>query len=235
MATLDATNQWRPKLRGKYVIYLRTSAKPHSRLSIKAQRKAVSAFVQGAPAREVGEFIEDEPLVSSSRPSLEQAIACCRRQNATLIFGKLDRMRGCVEWLQRIHELGVRVMAADLPNFCRDEFWKLYNQRNSWRWAMSKSVSDGLARSKAAGKTLGGLRGDPENLRAGPAKSLEVRQAKACHRDLEALEAINSLKERGVSGLSQIARRLNLMGHKAPRGGSWSPTQVRRLIERSAD
>lgn len=232
MATLDATNQWRPKLRGKYVVYFRTSAKPYSRLSLKAQRKAVSAFVVGASAREVGEFIESEPLASSSRPALEEAIAYCISQNATLIFGKLGRMRGRVEWLQKINELGVRVMAADLPNFCRGEYWKLYNEHNSWRRAMSKSVSDGLARSKAAGETLGGLRGDPENLRKGPAKSLEVRQAKARHRDRAVFEAIKALNERGVTSLPQIARRLNLMGHKAPRGGPWSANQVRRVVKR---
>lgn len=233
MATLDARNQWRPKLRGKYVVYLRKSARPYSRLSIKAQQKAVSAFVSGAPAREVGQFIENEPLGSSSRPALEEAIAYCRSQNATLIFGKLERMRGLVEWLDKIHKRGVRVMAADLPEFSRDEYWKLYNQRQSWRLDMSRSVSEALAKSKAEGKVLGGLRGDPENLKKGPAKSLAIRQVRAQRRDADAIEAIRALKERGVSSLTQIAKRLNLMGHKAPRGGTWSPTQVRRLIKRT--
>jgi DNA invertase Pin-like site-specific DNA recombinase len=232
MATLDATNSWRPKLRGKYVVYFRASAKPYSRLSIKAQKKAVAALIEGAPARQVGEFVELEPLLSSSRPALERAIAACKSQNASLVIGKLDRMRGMVGWLQQIHEQKVRVFAADIPHFCRGEFWRFYNNRHGWRIAMSRSVKEGLARTKSEGTELGGRRGDPQNLKLGPAKSLEVRRAKAKRRDKATVELINNLQERGVKTFVKIAERLNQMDHKAPRGGPWSPAQVRRFIEK---
>jgi hypothetical protein len=45
------------------------------------------------------------------------------------------------------------------------------------------------------------------------------------------MQAIELLR-RGITSLTGIATRLNQMKHPAPRGGQWSPAQVRAVIKR---
>ncbi|MBX7514907.1 recombinase family protein [Qipengyuania sp. GH38] len=219
-------------LKGKYVAYLRTSELPHSRLKRSAQSEAIDQLLELAPARVIKEFKEVEPLISGKRPALEDAIAFCKRENARLIFGKMNQMRGLLKWLGRLHEEGVGVAAADVPDFSRDYYWRLYNRDRSWRYAMSDKVTEALAKAKSDGAMLGGSRGNPEVLKKGPARSASARQARARWRDRTTFTTIELVRTRGVTSLTGIAERLNQMGLAAPRGGAWSPTQVRRIIRK---
>jgi len=232
MATVSAQEQWRPKLRGKCIPYLRSSPLPYSRFDIVAQRRAIEDLISAMPARLLPEFVEIEPLEKGRRPALEKAIAECRAQNATLIFGRLDRMRRSVHWLEHIYANGIDVAAADIPHFNKDEYWKLYNKQHGWRLRMGERVSEALLEAKERGVALGSQRGDPENLKKGPAKSVEVRFQTALRRDYVTMSKIVLLRHRGITSLAGIAKRLNQMKHQAPRGGLWTPTQVSRVIKR---
>lgn len=232
MASLNARNSWRPKIKGKYIAYIRSSDRPYSRLNDKAQRDAISEMISNCPARLIGEFVESEPLVAGERPALLKAIAECKAQNAKPMFGKLDRMRGIVQWLERIHGEGVGVAAVDLPHLSRDYFWRLYNERQSWRLTMSEKVGGALTEAKLQGAILGGKRQNAKDLKSGPAASVAARQRKAASRDWFIWQEIQLLNRRGVSSLTAIARRLNQMGRCAPRGGEWSPAQVRSVIKK---
>src|SRR4051794_24795363 len=47
-----------------------------------------------------------------------------------------------------------------------------------------------------------------------------------------ALQDLRDLQSEGAANLSQLAAGLNQRGIPTSRGGTWSPTQVRRVLER---
>lgn len=235
MVTLNAQTSWRPKFRGKYVGYLRTSTKPYSRLNVVKQRAAIRELLSGRPARVIRWVEEQEPLTDGERPALEEAIAECKARNANLIFGQLDRMRRNVYWLEIIYSHGIRVAAADIPHFAHDEYMKLNNQRRLWRLRMGELVSEALANAKSRGETPRNRRGVQGNLKLGPAASAKARRQKAIRRGAHTMSEIDILQCRGITSLTGIAEELNRIGHAAPRGGLWSAAQVSRVIKRHRD
>ena len=82
----------------------------------------------------------------------------------------------------------------------------------------------------ARGTKLGGdlqLRG-----RLGAAASLAVRKARAAAYAAELAPIIAELRQAGAVTLSALATGLNQRNVPAPRGGSWSGTQVSQLLAR---
>jgi Recombinase len=49
-------------------------------------------------------------------------------------------------------------------------------------------------------------------------------------RALDILPVIEAVKAEGITTLARIAEILNERGIPAPRGGSWSPVQVSRVL-----
>ncbi|MGK2960552.1 MAG: recombinase family protein [Gemmatimonadaceae bacterium] len=94
------------------------------------------------------------------------------------------------------------------------------------------------ARTKAAldpARARGVRLGNPAHLNAaarrkGTAASAVRRKAIAKQRAADLGKEIREWQESGISSLRQIAGELNARGFPAPRGGSWSATQVQRLL-----
>ncbi len=235
MATFKADDIWFPRIRGGYVAYLRSSDRPHTRLNIDAQRQAISALLSKGRCHRIDEIIEREPLVAGDRPALKRAAGLCKSHGATLVFGKLDRMRGGVSWLEHLFDQRIKFRGADIPHLYPSTFYKLKRDDHDWRRLMSEAVSEALADAKSRGSVLGGVRANSEGLKLGPAASLEARKRRAGFRDRSTMNEIELLRRRGITSLKSIATRLNQMGHTAPRGGSWSPPQVRRVIKEFDD
>lgn len=235
MVTLSADGVWVPPLSGKCVAYLRRSTRPHGRLSVRAQREAISRLMRPGYTRIVAEFEEEEPLTMRRRPSLEDAIRLCQGQNATLVIGQLKRMRSAVHGLGYVRDRGVKFRGADAPHINHLSYNLLVVADLHWRKEMSRKVKVAHADAKASGKMIGGDRGHKEGLLLGPTKSAEVRRERADRRGSRILQDVRQIQHHGVTSLSGIATRLNQMGISAPRGGQWSAAQVRRVIEKFAE
>ncbi|MBX7502424.1 recombinase family protein [Qipengyuania sp. YG27] len=235
MATFGLDPSYFPKVRGKYVVYFRASLRPHSNLDRERQRQAVEVLLAKGWTRLVGDFEEIEPLTLGARPKLDQAIACCKDHNATLIFGKFGQMRGGRRWLEEVFRHRIKVRAADLPNWTYAEFSRFIIEDKHRCTDAGKKVRAALAIAKSQGVVLGGARPNSWGLEIGPAKSASSRSATARRRDQFTMREIRSIQKEGLSSLTDIALRLNEMGLKAPRGGSWSPAQVLRVIQRSEE
>lgn len=231
MATFSAFDGGYPKVRGGYVACLRTSDRPYSRLDVDVQRKAIAALLAKGRAKLIAELIEAEPLEDGQRPKLNQAIDLCKNLDATLVVGKLDRMRGGVGWLDMIFAKGVKFRGADIPYLHSSTFYRLKSDDWSWRCTMSSKVKEALVAADQRGVLLGGKRENADGLRKGPAASAVVRQRNAISRDWRTFELIKFHQERGVNSLTFLATRLNQMGHEAPKGGKWNAAQVRRVIK----
>lgn len=235
MATFEVRDRFTPKLRGPCVSYLRSSDRPHSKLSLGTQKAVINELLERFPARSVKEFTEREPLISGKRPALIEAAAFCRSQNATLIFGKLNYMRAGVVWMKYLKTRGVKFVGADAPYINQTNFFDIEMQDYNWRDAMSEKITQALATAKTHGASFGGKRENSNGLRLGPAASAKARAKAAYFSDSYTIRKIRLLRHRGVSSLTGIATRLNQMRHPTPRGGEWSPTQVRRVIMKFED
>ena len=103
----------------KYVAYYRVSTDKQGRsgLGLEAQRACVVARVHLGHL--IGEYTE---VVSgrarrTKRPELAKAIEHAKKEGATLIVAKLDRMARSVSFLFDLRESGVKVEACDQPEF----------------------------------------------------------------------------------------------------------------------
>jgi hypothetical protein len=92
---------------GKFVAYYRVSTDRQGRsgLGLDAQRKAVEDYLNGGGWELVGEFVEVESGRKSDRPELLKALAACRRQGATLVIAKLDRLSRNVAFVSNLRAL----------------------------------------------------------------------------------------------------------------------------------
>ncbi|MEQ1853670.1 MAG: recombinase family protein [Chthoniobacteraceae bacterium] len=97
--------------------YLRVSTdRQHaSGLGLEAQRLAIEQYAdrQGIPIGRV--FIEAESGKLKDRPQLRDALAYCRREKATLLIAKLDRLARNVAFVSALMETGVEFVAVDAP------------------------------------------------------------------------------------------------------------------------
>ncbi len=217
---------------GKFVAYYRVSTdrQGKSGLGLDAQRKAVTDYLNGGSWALVAEFVEVESGRKSDRPELLKALATCRRQGATLVIAKLDRLSRNVAFVSNLMEAGVDFVAVDFPQANRLTIHILAAVAEHEREMISQRTKAALAMAKARGVKLGGNRGiTPETQARARAGSLALRQAKAQARAADLKPILEEIRASGAASLRAIAAELNGRGIPAPRGGAWTATSVMRV------
>ena len=88
----------------KYIAYLRVSTQKQgfSGLGLEAQREIIHNYLKDTVP--IAEYIEVESGRKSDRPKLKEALSQCRKENATLIVAKLDRLARSVSFLSNLFE-----------------------------------------------------------------------------------------------------------------------------------
>lgn len=103
----------------KFIAYLRRSKKEQtSTLGLKAQEDDVKRYVDSKGGQLLNMFIEIESGTSkrlSKRTIIWDAIDACKREEATLVIAKLDRLARDVEFTSRLMNSGVKFIACDIP------------------------------------------------------------------------------------------------------------------------
>jgi len=218
----------------KFVAYLRVSTAKQGRsgLGLEAQREAVRQFVAGRGGKIIApEFVEVETGKRNDRPELDKALKRSRLTGATLVVAKLDRLSRNAAFLMTLRDSGVDFVAADLPEANTMTVGVMAVVAQHEREAISHRTKAALAAAKARGKMLGGFRAGAPNIGSYQRKGVEA----ACQRALQAAEerreAIEELQRERLS-LNAMAARLNTDSVRASRGGRWTATAVRRIIER---
>lgn len=235
METLTAPSPYYPKVRGPYVCYLRNSERPHSRLDTQAQLRGINLLLDRRHCRCIEIATELEPLSSGRRPVLEEAIALCRKNRATLIFGKLNKMRGAKPWLDGLLSDWVRFRAADLPQLTIVTYQDLRWRERQRREDVGLVIKNAIAAKRKDRSVENYTSRNTVGLKKGPAASLKSRQSRALFRARSTLSYIHEVRKEGVVSFSGIAIRLNEYGHTAPRGGLWSAAQVRAFLMKFSD
>jgi DNA invertase Pin-like site-specific DNA recombinase len=213
----------------RYVAYYRVSTARQGRsgLGIEAQQKAVSDYLKGE--KPLYEFTEVECGAFKDRPRLADALAACRIHRAVLILAKLDRLARNVAFVSNLMEAGVEFVAVDFPAANRLTIHILAAVAEHEAQTISERTRAALAVAKRRGVQLGGFRG-----RAGTCTACQharkARTMRARRRATDLKDLIDHERQQGNVTLRALASALNIRGVTAPRGGTWSAAQIRRLL-----
>jgi len=219
----------------RYVAYYRVSTKRQgeSGLGLEAQQEAVRQFIGGAEL--VAQHQEVESGGRADRPALEAALRDCRIHRATLVIAKLDRLARSVAFISRLQEHGVQFVAVDLPHANNFTVQIMAAVAEHERKLIAERTRAALQAARARGVRLGGRRAGhriEDYAERGRRRCAEVRTAQADALAVDRSEVVSSIRAGGVTSLQGIARELNARSIPAPRGGSWSAGQVRRVMLR---
>jgi len=215
----------------KYVAYYRVSTDKQGRsgLGLDAQRACVVSRVHLGHL--IGEYTE---VVSGrarrqKRPELIKAIEHAKREGATLIVAKLDRMARSVSFLFDLRESGVNVEACDQPEFNTLTLGIFATMAQYEAELIGERTAAALeAKREREGEwRVGGFSDESRQ------RSLDVRQTIAAENPntRRATKFARVLRSQGLS-YGAISEQLMDAGFLTPRGSEkWGAQQVKRLLK----
>lgn len=217
----------------QYVAYLRVSTQKqgYSGLGLEAQKEIIHKHLQDKIP--VAEYIEIESGRKKERPKLKEALSLCRKEGATLIVAKLDRLARNVSFLSNLLESDVEIVFCDFP------------QANKMVLHIISAISQYeaeliAARTKAslqAKKSRGYKLGNPEHLmdkhKQAIRNSIRSCKEKADNNpnNKRAVAMLRTLIKEEYT-LKSIADTLNKEGFVTSQGCSFSKSTVYKLIKR---
>jgi DNA invertase Pin-like site-specific DNA recombinase len=211
-----------------YVTYYRVSTQRQgqSGLGLEAQRSAVQAYLAGKEI--IAEFTEVESGRKTDRPQLAAALALAKKQKATLVIAKLDRLARNVHFISGLLESNVQFVAADMPEADRT-FLQMAAVFAEWE---AKKISERTKSALAAAKARGTVLGSPAPQIGSQAglKAISDRCEAYCKKVAPSLQDIVS---KVGTNLRTVAAELEIRGIKTATGlDVWHPAQVGKLLRR---
>lgn len=211
-------------MNGKFVSYYRvsTAKQGESGLGLEAQKAAIETYLNGGNWKVLGEFVEIESGKRKNRPELSAALALCKKQKATLIIAKLDRLARNLHFISGLLESGIEFLAVDNPTANRLTVQILAAVAEEEARAISARTKAALAAAKARGVILG----------KHGAKLGKANHKRAMKTANALTGTIEELRAEGVTSVRAIAAALNTRGVQTPQGKRWHTSSVQRLLKR---
>ncbi len=215
----------------QYITYQRvsTSEQGKSGLGLEAQQRDIAIFLDQfseVPFEVIGEFQDVQSGGDDDRPELAKALALARKTGAELLIAKLDRLSRKVSFIATVmDDPKVKLRVASMPHadkFQLHIYAALAEQERDFISARTKAA---LQAAKARGVKLGGMRD-------ATMKRNDAAKAKADRFAASVLPLVRKLRDAGET-LQAIADALNDAGKQSPRGGQWTATSVKRVMERA--
>lgn len=213
----------------KYIAYYRVSTRKQN-LGIDAQRSTVEAYINNIQdACMVAEYEEKESGKDNNRVQLNEAIAQCKKDNATLIIAKLDRLSRNVSFIFALKDANVDFIACDLPEFNSLTLAIFAGLAQQERELISSRTKAALAEKRKV-KALGTPLNLINNMDKAIGNSIQTRKNKAINNDnnRKAYSLIQALRTNGNSWNS-IATQLNSNGFRTANNSTFSAIQVQRV------
>ena len=214
----------------RYIGYFRVSTKAQGidGNGMESQRLTVRRFAEGQNGVLEREFSEVESgrKTDDERPQLAAALDYCKRNKATLVIAKLDRLARNAEFLLRLQNSGAEFVCCDCPNADRFTVGILALVAQRERELIGERTRLGLAAAKAKGVKLG----TPNPAKAVDAMKVANKTAKT-EFAVKVLPVINEIKSAGVSTLRGICECLNRRGISTRNGKTWYPATVRNVLK----
>jgi DNA invertase Pin-like site-specific DNA recombinase len=189
---------------------------------------------------------EVESGKKNDRSVLAEALHLAEGAGATLVFAKLDRLPRNVRLLAQLEDSGVRFICAEMPEENELTVHIMAAVAQAERKMIGQRTRDALAAAKRRGckrdttPFKAGRLSKPNGAEAlrrpakGSAADIEAVWAGAVTRADKLARTIADIQAAGFTSTPAIARELNARGILTPRGGSWHPASVGRLLVRLA-
>lgn len=227
----------------RFVAYYRvsTARQGKSGLGLQAQRDAVEGYVSRVGGEIVAEHVEIESGKLNDRPELQAALEATQWRQATLIIAKLDRLSRNAAFLMNLRDSGTPFVAADMPEANTLTVGVLAVIAQHEREMISRRTKESLAAAKGRGQLLGfsnprlrdNARCCSEKGRAKASAAAAARHKHLADQRAKSLQSVvRRLREEGVTGTRQMAKALNELGARSPRGKEWQSGTVSRLLGR---
>jgi DNA invertase Pin-like site-specific DNA recombinase len=213
-------------VRNKYVGYVRVSTKRQGKdgLGADSQKNIINQYVSTRDGQLLQTFAEEESGKKINRPELEKAIALAKKENATLVIAKLDRLARNVYFTAKLMKSNVEFVCCDMPGANKMTIYILAAVAEQERETISARTKAALEQKRRRGESLG----SKNILQIGN----EVKKKNADERAKNILPIIEELKSVGLTSLAQIADGLNKRGVPTARGRKWYPSSVNNVIGR---
>lgn len=215
----------------KYVAYYRVSTKKQS-LGLEAQKTSVMNFIcQDSTNTLIAEFSERESGKNDHREELQKAIECCKKNNATLVIAKLDRLSRKVSFIFSLKDADINFIALDVPTFSTLTLGIYATLAQTEREMISLRTKNALAELKNKGVKLGNPNATfTDEMRA----KADERKRAIAQSNTNNVRATFVIKEllKTTNNYSEIARYLNNNGFTTSRGLVFKAQQVKNLIAR---
>ena len=219
----------------KYGAYLRVSTQKqgYSGLGLEAQREIIHNHLRDI--NHIAEFTEVESgrKTDKGRPQLRAALAQCRKDGATLIVAKLDRLARNVSFLSSMLESDVEIVFCDFPQANKMVLHILAAISQYEAELIATRTRQALQAKKARGAKLG----NPEHLmdkhEQAIAKSNQTNSDKAKNNpnNKRAVAFLKVMISQDKS-LQEMTNILNNEGFVTAQGCRFVPATVKRLIKR---
>jgi DNA invertase Pin-like site-specific DNA recombinase len=213
----------------KFVSYRRvsTTEQGKSGLGLDAQAQAIARFVEDHSGALLKDFTEVETGKGSNalqrRPVLNQAIDFAKRNHATLLVAKLDRLSRNVHFITGVMERGVNFRAVDHPTADKTMLHFYAVMAEAERDRIAQRIKDALAAKKKAGGTLGHVVNlQPHN---------GTRAAQAAQFAAKLQPTITAYQTQGMTQ-REMVEAMNAAGIRTAQGGQWGLVQLQRVIQR---
>lgn len=211
----------------KAVAYYRVSTERQGRsgLGLEAQQRSVEDFARRNEFELVYEYVEIESGKRNLRHGLNAALSECRKEHATLLIAKLDRLSRSVAFISTLMESGVEFKVVDNPYAEKFTLHILAAVAQKEREDISKRTTDALAAAKLRGVELGTY----------GRKVLSARNKILADEFARKMQPIiAAIKGRGITTIRAIATELNKLNiptyYKASH--KWHLNTVHKLIAR---
>lgn len=214
----------------QFVTYRRvsTAGQGRSGLGLEAQDRDIRLYLDNyadVPHEVLAEFLEVQSGADRDRPELSKALDLCRRTGAELLVAKLDRLSRRVSFIAALmDDPRVKLRVASMPNADKFQLHIYAALAEQERDFISMRTKAALGAAKARGVKLGGNR------------DVLLQRAEAVRRDAQdfarkVAPIVQPLRTSGAT-LTTIAEALDGAGIATARGGRWTATQVKRVLDR---
>jgi hypothetical protein len=218
----------------RFVLYRRVSTEEQGRsgLGLEAQQRDLALYLatrEGAVV--VADLVEVASGAKGDRAVLAEALQLCRKQKATLLVSKLDRLSRNVAFVAALLEdKTVDLVVASLPQASRFELHLYAALAEQERTFISQRTKAALAAAKERGVVLGGWRGHkfgglhPHLAGLNEAKKQRFREEAAAIAPLAL-----PLRQQGLS-LRAVCDQLNAAGVRTRTGKPLYAVKLRNLL-----
>jgi DNA invertase Pin-like site-specific DNA recombinase len=212
----------------KYIAYYRVSTNKQGidGLGIDAQKTSVQNFIKNSgKGKIVAEYSEVESGKKDSRVELQKALQACKRENATLVIAKIDRLARKSSFVNTLQDANLDFVCCDMPTANKFTISVMAALAQNEAETTSVRTKSALAELKKRGVKLG----NPKNLTDKARKnSIETRQKEAREKNLGVSKMVFDLQEQGLS-MRKIAQKLNEYGLKTVNGKAFSVATIQHI------